>query len=67
MTAAPVPNSNLTNPIAAGDPRPTVAIRFYRNEHFDTGYGFAPGSRFQSAEDTKPFQTPGISVSVPIK
>ena len=29
--------------------------------------GFAPGSRYQTTEDRKPIQTPGFSISVPLK
>ncbi|HVY16159.1 MAG TPA: hypothetical protein VHB27_13120 [Rhodopila sp.] len=65
-SVAPVPDADLTAPssLASG---PTVALKFYRAPTFDPGYGFAPGSRYRSPEDRKPIQTPGFSVSVPIR
>lgn len=67
QTTAPVPNSSLHAPVAPADPGPTVALKFYRSETFDPALGFAPGSRYQTVEERKPIQTPGFSVSVPLK
>lgn len=67
LTSAPVPSYDMKGPVGAVDQRPSVAIRFYRNNEFHTGYGFMPGSRYRSTEDSRPFPNPGISVSVPIK
>jgi len=67
LSAAPVPDADMRDPFGSTAPAPKVALRFYRNETYNGGYGYMPGSRYQSAEDKKPIQTPGFSVSVPIK
>jgi hypothetical protein len=65
--AAPVPNVNAEAPVAPASEEPSVNVKLYRATMFDPGVGFAPGSRYQSAEDRKPIQTPGFSISVPLK
>jgi hypothetical protein len=64
---APVPNLDATAPVAPLSDEPTLAVRMYRARTYDPGYGFAPGSRYQSTEDRKPIQTPGFSINVPLK
>jgi hypothetical protein len=65
--AAPVPDNDFQAPPAPADTAPSVGLKFYRVQTFDTGLGFAPGSRYQPPEDRKPIQTPVFSVSVPLK
>jgi hypothetical protein len=64
--AAPVPDANLSGPDAFVTP-PSVSLKLYRARPYDPGLGFAPGSRYQSTEDRKPIQTPGLSFSVPLQ
>ncbi len=65
--AAPVPNLNAEAPVAPSSDEPSVNVRMYRNQLYDQSAGFVPGSRYQSAEDRKPIQTPGLIISVPLK
>jgi hypothetical protein len=65
--AAPVPNVNAQAPITPASDQPSVNVRLYRARTYDASAGFVPGSRYQSTEDRKPIQTPGFSVSVPLK
>jgi hypothetical protein len=65
--AAPVPNLDAEAPVAPSSDEPSVNVRLYRARMFDPGVGFVPGSRYQTAEDRKPIQTPGLSISVPLK
>ncbi len=65
--AAPVPNPDAEAPTTAASDEPSVNVRMYRARTFEPGSGFAPGSRYQTAEDRKPIQTPGLSISVPLK
>lgn len=65
--AAPVPNANAEAPVAPASDKVSVAVRTYPIRMHDPGMGFAPGSRYQSSEDRKPIQTPGLSISVPLK
>ena len=65
--AAPVPNADAEAPVAPTSAEPSVNIRLYRANIYDPGVAFVPGSRYQSSEDRKPIQTPGLSISVPLK
>jgi hypothetical protein len=64
---APVPNLDARAPIAPASSSPSVDVRFFRNRPYDPGLGFAPGSRYQTNEDRKPIQPPGLSVSFPLQ
>lgn len=64
---APVPDPDIRVPIATVSDEPRVDLRLYRAMPYDPGMGFAPGSRYRSSEDRKPIQTPGLSISVPLK
>jgi hypothetical protein len=64
---APVPNPDARLPASASSAEPDVNIRLYRSNSANPSAGFTPGSQFQTSEDRKPIQTPGLSVSVPIK
>jgi hypothetical protein len=64
---APVPNPDAAAPIGPASENASLAVRLYRAQPYDPGLGFAPGSRYRSAEDRKPIQTPGLSISVPLK
>jgi hypothetical protein len=63
--AAPVPNADAHGPAEPLSKDAKVGVELYRAPHYDPSLGFAPGSRFQTSEDRKPIQTPGISVRVP--
>jgi hypothetical protein len=63
---APVPDFDAHAPIAPISDQPTVDVRLYRARTYDPSLGFAPGSRYQTSEDRKPIQTPGLSISVPL-
>jgi hypothetical protein len=65
--AAPIPDSDFRPPPAPEDTAPTFGLKFYRADTFDQGAGFTPGSRYRTSEDRKPIQTPGFSISVPLK
>ena len=65
--AAPVPDVNAQAPVAPTSDKPSLNVRLYRSQTFDTGAGFVPGSRYQTNEDRKPIQTPGFSINVPLK
>lgn len=64
---APVPDTDATAPTRPVSEGASVDVRFYRVRQFDPSLGFVPGSRYQSTEDRKAIQTPGFSISVPLK
>jgi hypothetical protein len=65
--AAPVPDQSNLRTGASSDSDPNVQLRFFRSSPPDPSAGFTPGSRFQTPEERKPIQTPGLSLSVPIQ
>jgi hypothetical protein len=65
--AAPVPNPDAAEPVTPSSDAPSVNVRMYRARMYDPSVGFVPGSRYESSEDRKPIQTPGLSISVPLK
>jgi hypothetical protein len=65
--AAPVPNPDAEAPATPSSDEPSVNVQLYRARMYDPSVGFVPGSRYQSTEDRKPIQTPGFSISVPLK
>jgi hypothetical protein len=64
---APVPNADASAPITPESAAPSVEVKLYRARPYDPGFGFAPGSRYQTSEDRKPIQTPGLIISVPLQ
>lgn len=65
--SAPVPNPDARPPLMPVSNSPTVDLRQFRNRPYDPGQGFPPGSRYQTSEDRRPIQTPGLSISVPLQ
>jgi hypothetical protein len=64
---APMPNLDARAPLTAASDAPSFDLRLYRARPYDPGLAFTPGSRYQTNEDRKPIQTPGVSISVPLK
>ena len=64
---APVPDPDARTFADQSTDGTNVQIRFFRSDVQDPGAGFTPGSRFQTPEERKPIQTPGLSVSVPLQ
>jgi len=65
--SAPVPNLDATAPPGAAPEATSLEVKMFRAQPYDPGLGFAPGSRYLSAEDRKIIQTPGLSINVPLK
>lgn len=65
--AAPLPNFDLEAPVSLGTRTAKVSLEWYRINRFDTSKGFAPGSRYQTNDERRPMQTPGLSVRVPLE
>ncbi|MDR3537051.1 MAG: hypothetical protein P4L71_11180 [Acetobacteraceae bacterium] len=66
-TAAPVPDDDMRAPVTVADATTQVKLQLYRVHRYDGSRGFLPGSRYESTEDRRPIQTPGLSVSVPLR
>lgn len=65
--AAPTPNSEARAPTETKEQGPEVTFRNFRRQWHDGSQGFTPGSQYQTSEDRKPIQTPGLLVRVPLQ
>jgi len=63
---APLPDADLAMPGARAQ-RARFHVRIFSLDEHDSGLGFIPGSAYPAPEDRKPMQTPGITVSVPMR
>jgi hypothetical protein len=63
---APVPDPNLVAPLS-GSLLPDVKFQDFRASQYSTSPGYAPGSQFQTSEDKRPIQTPGLTWKVPLQ
>lgn len=64
--SAPMPDPNLVPPLA-GSVLPGVKFQDFRASQYATSPGYAPGSQFQTSEDKRPIQTPGVTWKVPLQ
>jgi len=64
---APVPNPNASAPPVKTSQGPRVTIQDFRAQAFDQSHGYAPGSRFETSEDRRNIQTPGLKVWLPLQ
>ena len=64
--SAPVPDRDAQAPSEAVE-GPRVAVRDFRVRRFNQGLGYVPGSQFETSEEKRPIQTPGLAVQVPLR
>jgi hypothetical protein len=64
--SAPVPNSDVDAPVAASV-LPNVTFRDFRATKYANSPGYAPGSQFETNEDKRTIQTPGLTWKVPLQ
>ncbi len=64
--SAPIPDPNLVAP-RSGSLMPDVKFQDFRASQYATSPGYAPGSQFQTSEDKRPIQTPGVTWKVPLQ
>jgi hypothetical protein len=43
-----------------------VTLQDFRADRLQQGFGYTPGSQFETSEDKRPIQTPGLTVQVPL-
>jgi hypothetical protein len=65
--SAPVPDRDVQAPSGAGVLGPRVTVQDFRVRRFNQGLGYAPGSQYETSEEKRPIQTPGLSVQVPLQ
>ena len=64
---APVPNPNVIAPHEGPQPLADITIQDFRVKDTNQGLGYVPGSQFQTSEDKRPIQTPGLTWKVPLQ
>ena len=65
--SAPVPNPDLQGPADASR-GPQVSFTDFRiDRDKQSSLGYSPGSQFQTNEDRRVIQTPGLSVRLPLQ
>jgi hypothetical protein len=65
--SAPTPNDSVRPPVVVADEDPKFELRVFRARQYEWSQGFLPGSRYETTEDRKPIQTPGLTVTVPLQ
>ena len=65
--SAPVPNRDLQAPPDSDGDRTQFGLQDFRIRRFYQGMGYGPGSHFETSEEKRPIQTPGVAVKVPLQ
>ncbi len=64
--SAPIPDRDFQAPVTTTDGT-RVTVQDFRVRRFNQGMGYTPGSQFETSEDKRPIQTPGLYVRVPLQ
>ncbi|HEY1932074.1 MAG TPA: hypothetical protein VGG99_08685 [Acetobacteraceae bacterium] len=64
---APIPDSDLLPPDAGASPGTQVNLHLFTMREYGNGLAYIPGSAYESPEERKAMQTPGLTVSVPVR
>ena len=64
---APVPDADAHAPALLGSPGMQFSVNDFRVTRFDSSLGYGRGSRFQTNEEKRPIQTPGVTLRVPLQ
>ena len=65
--SAPTPDRDAQEPGVPAEAGVRVLPQDFRVLRFNQGLGYAPGSQFETSEDKRPIQTPGLSLQVPLQ
>jgi hypothetical protein len=65
--SAPIPNVDARGPQDVAPVGPQVQVTDFRQRLQDASLGYSPGSHYQTSEDRRPIQTPGLTVRVPLQ
>ena len=63
---APIPNPDARGPRDAASIGTEVQVTDFRASRQNQSLGYSPGSQFQTGEDRRSIQTPGLTVRVPL-
>jgi hypothetical protein len=65
--SAPVPNPDARAPPDRSAGGTQVGLTDFRLDRDNQSMGYSPGSQFQTSEDRRVVQTPGLTVRVPLQ
>ena len=65
--AAPVPDINAEAPSARGAQGMKWSLNDFRVNRYGSSLGYSRGSQFQTSEEKRPIQTPGLTLRVPLQ
>jgi hypothetical protein len=65
--SAPMPDRDAQAPPDGTGDGARVSVRDFRISRFNQGMGYAPGSQFETSEEKRSIQTPGLTVQVPLR
>lgn len=65
--SAPIPDRDAQAPLGAGTESVQVNVQDFRIRRFYQGLGYGPGSHFETSEEKRPIQTPGVALKVPLQ
>ena len=64
---APVPDMDFRAPQTSASQGVQVSVNDFRVYRPTSGLGYGRGSQFQSSEDKRPIQTPGLTLRLPLQ
>jgi hypothetical protein len=64
---APLPDPDIVAPRDGGSTGPQFSVRDFRARNYGAAQGYTPGSQFQTSEDKRSIQTPGVNVRLPLQ
>jgi len=64
--SAPMPDRDAPEPVGPARKGVEVNLQDFRVQRPMQGLAYSPGSQFQSSEDKRSIQTPGLTVKVPL-
>ena len=64
---APVPDLYISAPREGPPPLSNITVRDFRMNDYNQSLGYTPGSKFETSEDKRSIQTPGLSFRVPLQ
>ncbi len=65
--AAPVPDTEAHGVAPENPQGPQLGITDFRARNYDASQGYAMGSHFQTSEDKRVIQTPGLTLRLPLQ
>jgi hypothetical protein len=65
--SAPVPDLSAAAPLVPGPQGAQIGLTDFRTHRYDHSAGYTPGSQFQTSEEKRAIQTPGLRLRVPLQ